>query len=336
METELLIKALASLGGLGLVLGSWLAISYSRLAVEVDPKEKAIRDVLPGANCGACGYPGCDAYAAAVAAGEAEANRCTVGGPDCACAVADILGQEVTVAEAQIATLRCRGGLKESTERFRYLGVNDCKAAILIAGGNKSCIYGCLGMGNCVRICPFDAIHMGEDGLPVIDEEKCAGCGLCVAECPRNVLEMIPKSQKVYVACRSLDRGKKVKSVCTVGCIGCGACVKACPYDAITMENNLARIDGAKCRNCGICIFKCPTNSIADRVVARPRAFIGTKCTGCGKCIEVCPTKAISGEPEQQHKVAREKCIGCGLCLQECPENAITMAGALGFVEQKS
>jgi electron transport complex protein RnfB len=143
---------------------------------------------------------------------------------------------------------------------------------------------------------------------------------------------MVPKPQKVRVACSSHDRGKAVKGICEVGCIGCGICAKSCPVKCIEIADNLAVIDREKCINCGICAAKCPTHSIVDKVVARPKAFIGTACTGCGECVEVCPFKAIEGEPGAKHSIVHEKCIGCGLCRDVCKEDAITVAGALGHL----
>jgi electron transport complex protein RnfB len=170
--------------------------------------------------------------------------------------------------------------------------------------------------------------------LPIIDSDKCTACGICVKECPRQVLELIPRSQLIYLACKTLDKGKTVKNVCKVGCIGCTLCVKVCPYEgAIEMDGNLPKINFEKCTSCGICYNKCPTNSFIDRAKARPYAIISSKCDGCGECVKVCQFKAIEGEPGKRHTIIKDKCIGCGRCFEVCPIKVITMAGALGYAD---
>ena len=331
----LVVKALICLGGLGLIFSVILAIAHTRLAVKVSEKQQRLVAALPGANCGACGFAGCEAYAEALATNdEVEANLCTVGGKETAEKIAEILGVEVKVKEETVVRLRCQGGKAETSERFTYLGIDSCAAANLVALGSKSCTFGCLGFGDCVEVCPFDAIKMGDNGLPVIDEEKCTGCGKCVAACPKNILELLPKVQKVYVACNSPKIAKEVRAACKIGCIACKICEKSCPYDAIHVVNNLARIDYEKCENCGICVHKCPTHCIVETEKKRPKAMIGTKCTGCEECKAVCPVKAITGEPGEQHVVDLKKCIGCALCYKTCKYDAITMAFALGYKEK--
>jgi RnfABCDGE-type electron transport complex B subunit len=327
------LLALASLGGLGLVLSIILVIAQTKLAIEVSEKQKKILSVLPGANCGACGFPGCEAMAEALAKNGIEAGFCPVGGQAVMDKIAKILGTEAKKVEPKVAVLRCQGGRDKTTQKFKYVGPQDCVAANLVQGGPISCRYGCLGFGNCVDVCPFNAITMGENRLPVISDEKCTGCGICVEECPRNLLELIPKSQKIFVACSSSDKAKVVRESCKTGCIACKICEKNCPYDAIKVENNCARINFEKCQNCGICVVKCPRKCIADKQKSRPKAMIGTECTGCGECVSVCPMNAISGEKGKQHTVDLNKCIGCGLCYKVCKHNAITMAFALGYKE---
>ncbi|MEO0079125.1 MAG: RnfABCDGE type electron transport complex subunit B [candidate division WOR-3 bacterium] len=272
MDWLLVAKSLLMLGGLGLLLALILLLASLKLTVKLDEKEIAVRAVLPGANCGACGYPGCDGYAAAVASGKAPLNACTVGGPAVAARLGEIMGQEVRAAEPQLAVLICRGGRAEAGQRFQYRGASDCRQAALLLGGPKACIYGCVGLGHCVKVCPVGAITMGENGLPVIDEAKCIGCGKCVRECPKGTLRLIPRKKSVYLACVSLDRGKAVRDVCRVGCIGCGVCVKVCPTGALRMERNLPVMDFARCNDCGICVQKCPTKSFVDRAPSRVKA----------------------------------------------------------------
>jgi electron transport complex protein RnfB len=326
----LVAKAVAGLGGLGLIIAVVLVIASVRLAVRVDEREAAVRAVLPGANCGACGFPGCDGYAAAVAAGSAPLNSCSVGGASVARAIGEIMGQEAGAVEPRVAVLICRGGEDVAPHRFVYKGAHDCREAALLLGGPKACPYGCVGLGHCVTVCPVAAIRMGDQNLPVIDEKKCIGCGKCVKECPKATLMLLPRTKLVYLACASHDKGKAVKDVCRVGCIACGLCVKNCPTGALTLVNNLPVMDFAKCIDCGICVHKCPTRSFIDRAKGRPKATINPNCTGCGECVKVCKFKAIEGEPGKQHRVIPERCIGCGECRKVCKADAIQMVGALG------
>jgi len=336
MDINAIIKAVAGLGGLSLVFAIILAIAFKKLAVHVSEEERKIKELLPGANCGACGFPGCEAYAKALAekTGEYSPNLCTVGGSETAREIGEILGVEVEETEPKVCILRCKGGKDEAVERFEYVGPGDCRSNHILLGGNKACTYGCLGGGHCVTVCPFKAIKMGPNHLPVIDSDKCTACGICVKECPRQVLELIPRSQLIYLACKSLDKGKAVKNVCKVGCIGCTMCVKVCPYEnAIAMEGNLPVMNYEKCTSCGICHNKCPTKSFIDRAKARPHATISQQCDGCGECAKVCLFKAIDGEPGRKHAVVKDKCIGCGRCFEVCPIKAVTMIGALGYAE---
>ncbi len=328
--------SLIVLGGLGLVLGLLLTFAYTKLAITPSEIETDLIEILPGTNCGGCGYPGCKAYASAVAREEKTAVFCPVGGEEVARKIADILNIEPLEIEPNVAVLRCRGGKGKAIERFIYEGLSDCVAADIIQKGNKGCEYGCLGYGNCETVCPFGAIRMDEDGLPDISDDRCTGCGICVKECPRGVLELIPKAVKVYVACNSDRKGASVRKVCDVGCIACKLCEKNCPHDAIKVEDNLARIDPLSCKNATICIFRCPTNCIIDKAVSRPRAMIGTGCTGCEECKAVCPSSAITGERAEQHRVTLSKCIGCALCYKRCEHNAITMAFSLGYAEKSA
>ncbi|MEO0082181.1 MAG: 4Fe-4S binding protein [candidate division WOR-3 bacterium] len=330
MDFVLVAKAVAGLGGLGLVIAAILVIASMKLAVKADEREAAVRAALPGANCGACGFPGCDGYAAAVAAGKAAVNACTVGGPAVAARIGEIMGQEAVAAEPMVAVLVCRGGRAEAPRRFRYEGTYNCRQAALLLGGPKACIYGCIGMGHCVSVCPFSAIRIGENGLPVVDEKRCTGCGRCVRECPKQTLALLPRSKLVFLACASHDRGRRVKEVCRVGCIACGVCVKSCPVGALTLVDNLPVMDFTKCIDCGICVHKCPTKSFVDRAPGRPKATINPNCNGCQACINVCQFKAIEGEAGKQHRVIAERCIGCGECRKVCPVSAIDLVGALG------
>jgi Na+-translocating ferredoxin:NAD+ oxidoreductase RNF subunit RnfB len=330
MDWAIVLKSILALGGLALILGAILAIAYAKLAVKPNPQEEAIRAILPGANCGACGFAGCDIYAEKVAKGEVDPNFCLYGGPEVARQIGKILGKDVTLKESMVAALICPGGKNECKERYIYDGGSDCRQAYVLFGGNKSCVFGCVGLGHCASVCPFGAIRMDGNRLPKIDEKKCTGCGICVKECPKNTLMLIPRRKLVYLACVSHDKGRDVKNVCSIGCIACNICIKVCPYDALRMENNLPVMDFTKCTDCGICYAKCPTHSFIDRARARPYAIITPTCNGCGECVKVCQFKAIEGEAGKRHRVITEKCIGCGECFKVCPVHAITMAGALG------
>lgn len=330
------LKSMIVLTSMAAVFGAVLAIASRIFAVYRDPRVEQIVGVLPNANCGACGYPGCQGYAeAAVAAGRVPAT-CPPGGSEVALKVADILGAEASEHVPQVAIVHCKGGVSTSAQRLDYDGIADCRAAILVGGNPKACIFGCLGFGTCKAVCPFGAVELDDDGIVHIDTVKCTGCGNCVAACPVRIIELAPIDMKVHVRCSSHDKGKKAKSVCEVACIACQMCVKKCPVQAIRMENDLAVVDYRICTNCGICAAVCPTNAIVDDVKTRPVALIGLSCKGLGECKKVCPVKAISGEEGERHEVDRAKCIGCGLCLDACPTRAITMVGALGLQRERS
>jgi RnfABCDGE-type electron transport complex B subunit len=253
-----------TMGLLGLLFSIGLSLAYQKLKVEEDPKVEKINEILPQANCGACGYSGCRAFAEVVAQGKAEVSGCPVGGDDVSQKIAEIMGTDAGKAERKVARLHCRGDHQAAKDKGIYLGITTCYAAHII-GGNKQCVYGCLGYGDCVSACPFDAIEMGEEGLPEVDEAKCTACGKCVDACPRNLFELHPVSQNIMVFCRSLDSGAAAKKSCKNACISCGICVRACP-EAIVLENNLAKIkDYKKISPEEIpAIEKCPTDAIGQ------------------------------------------------------------------------
>lgn len=263
------VYAILSLGLLGTLFGVVLAIAAKKFAVETDPREEKILALLPGANCGACGFPGCSAVAGAIVSGRIAPYACPICSAMAANQIADLMGAaHVEESEKKIARVMCGGASDKAGKRFEYDGLADCRAAALVGGGYKACSYGCLGLGTCARACPFDAIEMAGNGLPVVDEEACTGCGKCVGVCPKGIIELVPESKKVDVLCRSRAKPAEVRKACKVGCIGCGICVKQCPQEAIILENNLARIIAEKCDACGKCVEKCPTKCIVmvDRV----------------------------------------------------------------------
>lgn len=250
------------MGALGLLFSLGLAIAFQKLRVEEDPKIVQVAEALPQANCGACGYSGCRAFAEAVVKGNAEANGCPVGGEETVHLVAEILGVKAGEVVKKIARILCRGDSTAAKDKGRYLGITTCYAANLV-GGNKQCTYGCLGYGDCVRACPFDAMYMEETGLPKVVDDKCTACGKCVDACPRGIIELASCTQNIFVFCRSLDRGPAAKKACKNACIACGICVRACP-EGIVMENYLAKItEYNQIKPDQIpAIEKCPTDAI--------------------------------------------------------------------------
>jgi electron transport complex protein RnfB len=327
VPTSTIYIALIVLAGIGTVFGVMLATIAARFVVKVDPKVEKVRETLPGANCGACGFAGCMGYAEAVVGNpDVAVSMCAPGKAPVAEKIAEITGKKAEKVDPKIARVFCQGGTSKSQRKFIYTGVMDCTAAVLAAGGDKSCAFGCLGFGTCMRVCPFDAIRMSADNLPEIDPEKCTACGKCVAACPKQVIELGLMSKAVVISCHSKDKGVDVKKKCQVGCIACGICVRTCPVDAIKIDNNLARIDHAKCITCGLCVKKCPTNAIRDYLDPRPKASIDPSlCAGIDICAKVCPVNAISGDIRSVHAVDQTKCIGCGMCAARCPKKAITM-----------
>jgi electron transport complex protein RnfB len=259
------LNSVIVLSVLGLLFGIGLGFASKKFAIKVDPKVEAIRNVLPGVNCGACGFPGCDGFAAACAKGQAPVNGCPVGGAPVASKVGEIMGSAAGDSRKMVARVKCQGTDAIALDKYKYFGVNDCKAANMVQGGPKTCSNGCLGLGTCVNVCEFGAIEI-VNGIAKIDKDKCTGCKACIQACPKTVIELVPYDQKVFVDCNSKDRGKVVKDSCTLGCIGCGLCAKACPFDAITMINNLPVIDYDKCKNCKICAKKCPTGAITPHL----------------------------------------------------------------------
>ncbi len=259
-----MIESIISLSLIGLVFGAVLAFASIKFAVEEDPKVVAVKDVVPGANCGACGFAGCSAFAEAVVAEKADIAACIPGGADCCAEIADILGKpKPEEGVSYVAQVNCIGFGEASTDSFIYDGVPTCTAANDFFGGFKECQYGCLGLGTCALVCPFDAVTM-ENGKPIIDPELCKGCGKCKDDCPRGVISIVAYNPQAYgVLCNSKDKGKQTKAYCEVGCTGCGACAKACEEEAIAMEKGkLATIDPQKCTACGNCLEKCKRDCI--------------------------------------------------------------------------
>jgi electron transport complex protein RnfB len=259
----LIWTALVMLAVLGAIFGWILTFASKKLAVESDPRVEQIVGVLPGANCGACGYPGCSGLAEAIVAGIAPVNTCPVGKTPCALKIGAIMGVEVDLNQKpKFAKLLCGGGKAERVDRFYYMGVADCGAAQMLNGGYKMCEFGCLGLGNCVRACKFEALTINDNELPQVNRKRCTGCGACVQACPRNLLKLVDEDSQVMVICKSHGKGQEVRKACKVGCIGCGICAKNCPAQAISLADNLPTIDPERCTACGICVEKCPMKTI--------------------------------------------------------------------------
>jgi electron transport complex protein RnfB len=320
----LLKFTLIFLASIGALFGLGLAFAAKKFSVKVNPKVEQVMDVLAHAHCGACGYAGCEQYAEAVVKNpDVPPNLCIPGGKRTCEAVAFITGKKAEAIEPHFARIMCQGDRSRSVRKFIYEGIEDCRAVILAGGGDKACRYGCLGYGTCERVCPFGAITMTDERLPFVDINTCTGCRKCESACPTKVIEVLPASKQVLVTCHSKDRGVDTKKNCQVGCIACGICAKICPFDALTIENNLSRIDINKCRVCGLCVQKCPTKAITDFIPKRAKAFVLDTCIGCEICTKVCPVNAVSGTPKEKHIIDQSQCIGCGICTALCPVQAI-------------
>lgn len=247
-------------GAIGLGFGLLLAFAAEIFKVETDERIEKIEEVLPGANCGACGFAGCSGYAHAIVEDGMAINCCSVGKQAVADKIGEIMGMSAEAQEPKVARVLCQGTNDNAKDKYQYEGVKDCNAANRLAGGQKDCSFGCLGYGNCVSACKFDAIHI-VDGVAVVDEEKCTACGMCVKACPKHIIEIFPKNS-VSVLCKNKLAGKDVAASCKAGCIACKICEKNCPFEAITVTDNLATIDYDKCKACGLCADKCPKNVI--------------------------------------------------------------------------
>lgn len=260
-------SSLITLGGLGLLFGAILAFASRIFYVEKDPRIEKINEFLPQANCGGCGFPGCSNYAEAIVNENANISLCAPGGEDVVKKIADILGVEAEAGTPMVAVVRCQGAHGIAKDKFKYEGIEDCNAEVLIQGGHKACEFGCLGHGSCVKACPFDAMMMQDNGLPYVFEDKCTACGICVEECPKGIMQLVPRSQKTFLGCVNQNAAKAVRQVCSVGCIGCALCTKPkiTPSEKLVMENNLPVIP-ADWEDFDLAVEKCPTNSFVVRI----------------------------------------------------------------------
>ena len=316
---NIIIIAVTALGGLALVSAIILYFIANKFKVYEDPRIDEVEEALPSANCGGCGFPGCRAFAEA-AVKEAKENKsienlfCPVGGNDVMKEVGSILGLEVKEQEPMIAVVRCNGSRVNSPAKVQYEGATSCAFAHALYGGEGGCQYGCLGLGDCVDACDFDAIHMNpETGLPVVNN-KCTACGACVEACPRDIIELRkrgPKERRIFVSCVNKDKGGPAKKNCAVACIGCGQCEKVCKFDAITITSYLAYIDFQKCTLCRKCVEVCPTDAIWE-VNFKPRKPKVPKAETSGDkeakpAVKVVEKPSVALEEKQQEKQEKKE-----------------------------
>lgn len=257
-----IIIALAALGGLTLILVLMLILANKKLYVYEDPRIDAVEDMLPHANCGACGFPGCRPFAEALVSESVLPGKCTVSSDEGRLAIANYLGVDLGSEEKQVARLACAGGTNVALNRANYQGLSSCQAATLVSGGGKGCFWGCLGHGDCEKVCDFDAITMNQFGLPVVDNDKCTACGDCVEVCPKDLFSIQPISNQLWVACKNLEAGDEILEECQVGCTACGKCAMDAPGDLISMVHNLPVINYQENHKTQVPIQRCPTGAI--------------------------------------------------------------------------
>lgn len=266
---NIIVLSLIVLGIIGCSAAVILFLVARKFNVQEDPRIDLVEQALPGANCGGCGFSGCRNFAEACVKADVLDNlRCPVGGTPTMSEVGNILGLTTEISEPMIAVVRCSGSCEKRPHVNTYNGAKNCAIANSLYSGETGCSFGCLGFGDCVTVCQFDAIHINmETRLPEVDDDKCTACGACVKACPKSIIELRkkgPKNRRIFVGCVNKDKGGIARKACTVACIGCGKCVKECSFDAITIENNLAYIDFTKCRLCRKCVAVCPTGAIHE------------------------------------------------------------------------
>ena len=267
---DFILNAVLVLGGIALIASVILYVCSKKFAVKEDPRLAQVAELLPGANCGGCGFPGCSGLADALVkgadAGSIEGLNCPVGGSDVMKQVADLLGMAIAQGEPKVAVVRCNGSCVSRPRIAEYGGLRSCAVMNACGAGETACGFGCLGCGDCVAACQFDAIHLNpETNLPEVDDDKCTACGACTKACPRGIIELRKKGikgRRVFVSCVNKDKGAVSMKACKVSCIGCGKCVRECKFEAITLGQNLSYIDADKCRLCRKCVEACPTHAI--------------------------------------------------------------------------
>ncbi|MBQ3391418.1 MAG: RnfABCDGE type electron transport complex subunit B [Clostridia bacterium] len=261
MDYHNILSAVLSLTAMGLLFGVILGIASKVFAVHVDPRIQEVADALPGSNCGGCGYPGCANYANAIVTNQAPLNKCMVGGTKAAEAISQIMGRPAPAVVQHVAIVKCSAACDVATQKYQYEGHASCRAAASLSNGPELCPFACCGMGDCVKACQFDAIHL-VNGVAVVDKNKCTGCGACAKACPKGIILLREPTCNLEVLCSNHQRGPDVVKACGLGCIACGLCEKNCPNLAIQVVDNLAVIDPEKCVGCGTCVEICPRHTI--------------------------------------------------------------------------
>ena len=305
---NLIVSSIIVLGVIGLASAVILYFVAQKFKVEEDTRIDAVAELLPGANCGGCGYPGCRGFAeACVKADTLENMLCPVGGLPVMCKVSEVLGHAVCQATPKIAVVRCNGTCANRPRTNKFDGAHNCKIAAQLYAGETNCSHGCLGFGDCVAACQFDAIKINsETGIPEVDEEKCVACGACVKACPKKVIELRNKgvkSRRVFVSCVNKDKGAVARKACSAACIGCGKCQKVCPFGAIKVENNLAYIDFELCRSCRKCVNECPTGAIHDVNFPTPAPAAVKPVAVKPETLKIATEQPVEPKQEEQPKV---------------------------------
>ena len=264
-----LVTTIMVVSGLAALLALLLFLVAKKFRVEEDPRIDDVEKMLPGANCGGCGFAGCRGMSEALVKQEDISSLyCPVGGGECMKKIATYLGKAAAEREPMVAVVRCAGSCENRPRVNRFDGAQSCVVASSLYAGETGCSFGCLGLGDCASVCEFGALQINPaTGLPEVDEEKCTACGACVKACPKRIIELrkkAPKGRKIYVSCVNKDKGAVARKACKVACIGCGKCAKVCPFEAITVESNLAYIDFTKCKMCRKCVAECPTGAIVE------------------------------------------------------------------------
>jgi len=268
MDLNTIFTAVFFVTIIGVICSFVICIASRLMSVKTDERAALILESLPGVNCGVCGYPGCAGYAEALVAGNTKTNLCTPGGNEVLTKISEILGVEAGSMERKTAVILCSGDFNTRQQKMNYSGVQSCQGVNQLFGGDNSCVFGCLGFGDCITACPGSAIYI-QDGLAHIIPNLCTGCGLCVKVCPKKLISIEKANIPVIVACKNIEKGAITRKKCTNGCIGCSKCVRECPQTAIVMEDNLAVINYDKCNSCGKCIEACVTKCIISRLSHR-------------------------------------------------------------------